>query len=250
MSEEASQHWTRRQGSDALVPWPWNPESRLVTKAFRVKVYYRRHRARTRTTEWIICTFMLHRSLLLCGLSLVAASRVFSNCAAWASCFSGFSCCRAQALGEWPSVAAAGGLSSWGSHALEHELSGCGTWGLVAPQHVGSWIRDWTHISCIGRWVLYHWTTKSWMSNLKCDESLEWEVLGGTRNVTGKFHVASVFRKDSHEEMLLNWDSKDASQAKRTGKSVLDEKKQHMQCQAYSWREPDLFRKPKEIQNS
>ena len=79
---------------------------------------------------------------MLCGLSLVAASRVFSNCAAWASCCSGFSCCGAQALGEWASVAAAGGLSSWGSHALEHELSGCGTWGLVALQHVGSWIRD------------------------------------------------------------------------------------------------------------
>ena len=49
------------------------------------------------------------------------------------------------------------------------------------------------------------------MSNLQCDESLEWEVLDGTRDVTGKFHVASMFRKDSREETLLNRDSKDAS---------------------------------------
>ena len=46
------------------------------------------------------------------------------------------------------------------------------------------------------------------MSNLQRDESLEWEVLGGTRDVTGKFHVASMFRKDSREETLLNWTQK------------------------------------------
>ena len=33
--------------------------------------------------------------------------------------------------------------------------------GLVAPRHVGtSWIRDRTHVSCIGRWILNHWTTR------------------------------------------------------------------------------------------
>ena len=32
--------------------------------------------------------------------------------------------------------------------------------GLVAPWHVGSsQARDWRHISCIGRWNLYHWAT-------------------------------------------------------------------------------------------
>ena len=31
---------------------------------------------------------------------------------------------------------------------------------LGAAQHVGSsWTRDWTHVSCIGRWVLCHWAT-------------------------------------------------------------------------------------------
>ena len=32
--------------------------------------------------------------------------------------------------------------------------------GLVAPQHVGSsWTRDQTHVSCIGRKILYYWAT-------------------------------------------------------------------------------------------
>ena len=38
----------------------------------------------------------------------------------------------------------------------EQGLSSCGA-GLVALQHVGSsWTRDWIHVSCIGRWILYH----------------------------------------------------------------------------------------------
>ena len=32
---------------------------------------------------------------------------------------------------------------------------------LVTPWHVGSsWIRDQTPISCVGRWILYHWATR------------------------------------------------------------------------------------------
>ena len=48
-------------------------------------------------------------------------------CGAWVSHCGGFSCCRAQALGVWASVAVAHGLSSCGSRALEHGLSSCGT---------------------------------------------------------------------------------------------------------------------------
>ena len=30
----------------------------------------------------------------------------------------------------------------------------------VAPWHVGSfWVRHWTHVSCVGRWIPYHWAT-------------------------------------------------------------------------------------------
>ena len=68
-------------------------------------------------------------------LPLVAESGGYSRCGLPASCCSGFSCCGAQALGTWASVA--------------------------APRHVGSsqsW--DWTHAPCIGRQILNHWTTR------------------------------------------------------------------------------------------
>ena len=33
--------------------------------------------------------------------------------------------------------------------------------GLVALQHMGSfWARDGTFVSCIGRWIIYHWDTR------------------------------------------------------------------------------------------
>ena len=63
-----------------------------------------------------------------CGLSLVAASRGYLHCGARASHCSGFSCCRAQALGARASVLVERGLSSCGSWALERRLSSCGTW--------------------------------------------------------------------------------------------------------------------------
>ena len=47
-------------------------------------------------------------------------------------------------------------LQQLSSQALEHRLRNCGA-GLVAPWHVGSsLIRDPTHVSCIGRWILSH----------------------------------------------------------------------------------------------
>ena len=44
---------------------------------------------------------------------------------------------------------------------LEHRLNSCGAQGWVARLHVGSsQFRDWTHISCIGRWSLYYLATR------------------------------------------------------------------------------------------
>ena len=51
-------------------------------------------------------------SSLLCGLSLVAASGVYSSLRAQASHCGGFSCCGARALGTWASVVVALWLSS------------------------------------------------------------------------------------------------------------------------------------------
>ena len=66
---------------------------------------------------------------------------------------SGFAFCRARAPGTWAQ-------SSWlpGARVQAQKL-----WctGLVAPQRVGSsWATNQTHVSCIGRQILYHWATK------------------------------------------------------------------------------------------
>ena len=63
------------------------------------------------------------------------------RCGARASHCSGFSCCRARALGTQASVVVARGLSSCGSPALECRLSSCGArayllrgmWDLPGP---------------------------------------------------------------------------------------------------------------------
>ena len=72
-------------------------------------------------------------SLLLHGL--------FSSCREQASHWGGFSCCGEQTLGiqvQW----------------LWHT-------DLVAPRHEGSfWIRDWTHVSCPGRWITHRRATR------------------------------------------------------------------------------------------
>ena len=43
----------------------------------------------------------------------------------------------------------------------EHSLSSWWFSDLVAPRHAeSSWIRDQTHVSCIGKQILLHWTTR------------------------------------------------------------------------------------------
>jgi len=65
-------------------------------------------------------------------------------CRVWASHCGGFPCCREQAVGTWAAVIAALGLT-----------------GIVVPRHVGSSrIRNQTHVPCIGRQILNHWTTR------------------------------------------------------------------------------------------
>ena len=82
------------------------------------------------------------------GLPIVAASRGYSLIA-------GFSL-------EWflllPSAGSrACGLNSHSSWALEHRLNSC----LAVPQYAGSsWTRGWTRVSCIGRWIICHWTIR------------------------------------------------------------------------------------------
>ena len=85
-----------------------------------------------------------------------------SRCDVQASHSSDFSCCWAWALGIQVFS---------GSRAQAQYL-----WhmGLVAPRHVGSQIKGRIHVSCIGRWILYHWVTKEAPENLR---SVRWERL-------------------------------------------------------------------------
>ena len=95
------------------------------------------------------------------GFSPVVASKGYSIAVAHGLLIAVASCCRSQALGHSDfSSRSRWAQKLWfpGSRAQATQL-----WrtGLVAPQHVGSsWTRDWTHVSCIGRWILYHWTTR------------------------------------------------------------------------------------------
>ena len=83
------------------------------------------------------------RSLLLCAglFSLVVANGATLCNGAWASHCSGSSCCRAQ--------------------GLECGFSSCGMQASFAPWHVGSsQSKDRIHVSCIGRQIPNHKTTR------------------------------------------------------------------------------------------
>ena len=96
------------------------------------------------------------------AFSLVAASWRYSSLQ-WV----GFSLwrllllwCTGSRVWVLESIVASCGLSGCSSSALGHRLSSCGAWAF-APKHVGSsWTKDWTPVSCVGRQILYHWTTR------------------------------------------------------------------------------------------
>ena len=91
-------------------------------------------------------------SSLLLGFSLAVESQL-SSCHAGAAHHGGFFCCRALALGLL-------GFSGCGSRFLEHR-SIIVEHGLSCSKAVGSsQTRDQTCVSCIGRWILYHWATR------------------------------------------------------------------------------------------
>ena len=70
------------------------------------------------------------------------------------------------------------------SVAAEHGFNSCSSWtrvmawqwwcmGLAAPWRVGSSrIRDWIHVSCIGRRILYHWSARRAFPLFLCKETL------------------------------------------------------------------------------
>ena len=77
---------------------------------------------------------------------------------AWALHCRGFSCAVRALRGMQASVVAALELSSCSFGVLQHrQTQQLWLMGLVAPQHVGlSQTRDQSHVSCIGKQILYH----------------------------------------------------------------------------------------------
>ena len=119
----------------------------------------------------ILMVFALTIHFWLCWVSVAVwafpscgEQGLLSTCGAWASHCSGFSGCRAQALGYSGSVIVVIRLSSCGAQGQQLQLLGSRAQaqqllclGLVALQHGGSsQTRDQTCVSCIGRQILYH----------------------------------------------------------------------------------------------
>ena len=109
-------------------------------------------------------------SLLLCRVSLVVKTGGHLYCSAQASHGSGFSFCRASALGMWASVVV---VHSW-----------------VSLQHMGSsWTHDWTSVPHTGRQILNHWITR--------EVPLQWVLCGFLEGAQGDWTIAAQGR-DPH----------------------------------------------------
>ena len=100
-------------------------------------------------------TFGSAGSLLLHGLfSSCGEQGLLSSWGAWASHWGDLFCCRAWVLACW-------GFSNCCSQPLVFRFNSCGAQGLVALCPVASsQTRDRTHVSFIGRRILYHWATR------------------------------------------------------------------------------------------
>ena len=107
----------------------------------------------------IVILFCLFAYLFLADLGLHCCMWAFRS---WVKQGLFFVACVDLSLG-WPPLlwgtgSRCSGLSSCNSQAPGHGINICGTW---APQHVESPLtRNQTHVPCIGRQILNHWTTR------------------------------------------------------------------------------------------
>ena len=140
--------------------------------------------------------FFLKICLFTAALGLCCCKRAFSICSKWglatffavASHFGGFSCCRAQALGAWAQQ-----LQRLSTVVVAHGSSCSETCGIFL-------VRDGTHVPCIGRWILNHWTTREAPKFFKriirtCIILLLY--LGMEKSIS---HHDSKFRQDKRED--------------------------------------------------
>ena len=126
----------------------------------------------------LLSQFRLHIHLFLAVLGLRCCTQAFSSF-------------REQGAALWlrlqgcSVVAAPGLLLLWrmGSRACELQKvhlvgpGACAYWhtSSVAPLHVeSSWTRDGTHVPCIGRWILNHWTSREVLRCLVKEKGIFW----------------------------------------------------------------------------
>ena len=140
-------------------------------------------------------------SSLLCGLSCSCSEwGLLSRQGAWASHWDGFSRCGAQVLGQE-------GLSSCDFWALEHRLGSFMSCGIFQ-------IRDGTHVSCIGRLILYQWAHREaplcafltkWKHNhvAKGSFDYQWPLRGNFWNPSLKVKLDYTSSKISTTEWKL-----------------------------------------------
>ena len=128
-------------------------------------------------------------SSLSCGLSSSFCEQgLLSSCDVQASHFGGFSCCRAQALGAWAQQ-----LQRLSTVVVAHGSSCSETCGIFL-------VRDGTHVPCIGRWILNHWTTREapkFFKRIIRTRIILLLYLGMEKSIS---HHDSKFRQDKRED--------------------------------------------------
>ena len=102
--------------------------------------------------SWCLCSaFLLKKKIFLLHWVFVASHGLDLVAESWAS----------PRDGSWTSVIATHRLSSHGSWVLKCMSFSLWCAGVVAPWHVeSSGTKDQTHVPCISRQILIHWTIR------------------------------------------------------------------------------------------
>ena len=100
------------------------------------------------------CVIPWERTLTRCFPASHSVPRAFSTC---------FTCMHAQSC---PTLCDLMNYSPPGSSVHGILQARILEWGTISFFRGSSSPRDWTHVSCIGRWILYHWVTWEALSGL------------------------------------------------------------------------------------
>ena len=81
--------------------------------------------------------------------------------------------------------------------------------GSISFSKGSSWPRDWTHIACIGRWIVHHWATreahKIFDFILKLSDPVKWSLTKGIQTHGDKTFESST----SHHRSTMSWLNQD-----------------------------------------